>query len=69
MGTNADGTVSYVKFLERFQQRGGSPDRLKWMSGLHRFVRKVGKGVDASTHTKKLFQWPEKSILNISSLN
>ncbi|XP_020616607.1 EF-hand calcium-binding domain-containing protein 6-like [Orbicella faveolata] len=37
VGTNRDGTISYLEFLERYHQRGGTPDGLRLLGGLHKF--------------------------------
>lgn len=37
VGTNRDGTVSYLEFLEKYHQRGGTPDGLRLLGGLHKF--------------------------------
>jgi len=46
VGTNRDGTVSYLEFLDRYHQRGGTPDGLRFLGSLHRFNQtKSPKGV------------------------
>ena len=36
VGTNKDGTVSYLEFLEHYHQRGGTPDALRFLGALHK---------------------------------
>lgn len=46
VGTNRDGTVSYLEFLDRYHHRGGTPDGLRFLGNLHRFNQtKSPKGV------------------------
>lgn len=40
VGTNKDGTVSYLEFLEHYHQRGGTPDALRFLGALHKFNQK-----------------------------
>ncbi|XP_078353734.1 EF-hand calcium-binding domain-containing protein 6-like [Oculina patagonica] len=37
VGTNRDGTISYLEFLEKYHQRGGTPDGLRLLGTLHKF--------------------------------
>lgn len=37
VGTNRDGTISYLEFLEKYHQRGGTPDGLRMLGSLQKF--------------------------------
>ena len=36
VGTNRDGTISYLEFLEKYHQRGGTPDGLRMLGSLQK---------------------------------
>lgn len=38
IGTNRDGSVSYIEFLEKYHQRGGTPEGLRLLGTLHKYV-------------------------------
>lgn len=44
IGTNRDGSVSYIEFLEKYHQRGGTPEGLRLLSTLHKFNQTKSPG-------------------------
>ncbi|PFX18293.1 EF-hand calcium-binding domain-containing protein 6 [Stylophora pistillata] len=44
IGTNRDGSVSYIEFLEKYHQRGGTPEGLRFLGTLHKFNQTKSPG-------------------------